>query len=995
MPTATPTSPPTATPPPQPAPQQPRRPTPVEAFNWGANQEHFFGGMPLNLGGAGARPPQQQQSQPPRPAPAAAPAAARQQPQQQVPPQARPPQARPPQRGVPPQQQAFPQRPPQQPQRGRPSPFADGGRGVASGFEGLAIPPVNDSDVFGQVPGSLTAGFDPSLMNDVFGGPATIGRNNKPPGGAGAGAGAAAAAAGERAMPAPQPGVNAAASADAAARPPASMRATKAEPPGDSWTGSGPLSGDVEQTDPTPAAQRRGGDGVPQPPLPSAEEAPPPPPAKKKRRWFGLKVLIPFALFSMAAAGAAIYAFVPVRSSVAGTLKFENFEKLPQHNRREFVKPQLALLTDPGRTLRESAKRRLTALNKAATPGFLDDSLTYAKVATPPLVEGGSGASFDTETGTLTLKYVGSASRADQDRMFALLQAVYDHNKRLVDETNDLTRTVESLTRERAELERSMKEMKARIDELATAALQAPEVGERTKIEAEAQRLEQAWKVAVANVTRLTQELKQLRDNAAPAAAAPAPAPPPSAAAAVDADPALQQLEVDLQNAKQKLAALQESRGVSPQAARQNLDAAAAALVTQLQQAQQAAQGNDPLAAYLARAQETLQRTGAITEELVARQQQQGAELAGINQQLNEKLQARRAEMAKKDPELVKLMDQRDFRMRQHNAAVGQGLTKEAADLKAELSALDTEIAARQTLIPDDGASADAIAQLQRLTESSQQKLEADRANVVQQIEQLQQETARARPANDALSAAQQAATAEVEKRLAAVAAAGRQYASSAAPNAGAADPAVDEQIRALQGDATQLAGKIQARRQELAAQPAASPVAAVTPNPQAIEQKERELAAAEKTRADAEAAYFAVNKKVRELKQRTEQARAAGEQRDALTRKRDIAQQNLDQLVNQYELKKKLAEQQTFPAAPTAASLKVDDRGDPRPMYTLVACGAIAALCVGLGLLTTSSGAAAEEYSGYPTYTEAYAHDPNQTVAYEDEHERATPVEV
>jgi hypothetical protein len=244
------------------------------------------------------------------------------------------------------------------------------------------------------------------------------------------------------------------------------------------------------------------------------------------------------------------------------------------------------------------------------------------------------------------------------------------------------------------------------------------------------------------------------------------------------------------------------------------------------------------------------------------------------------------------------------------------------------------------------------------------------------------------------MSAAQQAAAAEVEKRLAAVAAAGRQYAASASPTAGAADPAVDEQIRALQGNATQLAGKIQARQQELAAQPAASPVAAA-PNPQAaIEQKERELAAAEKSRADAEAAYFAANKKVHELKQRTEQARSAGEKRDALVRQRDIAQQNLDQLVNQYELKKKLAEQQTFPAAPTVANLKVDDQGDPRPMYTLVACGAVAALCVGLGFLTTSRGAA-EEHSGYPVYNEAYAHDPNQTVAYEDEHERATPVEV
>jgi hypothetical protein len=971
-------------PPPTP-PAQPRRPGPVEAFNWGANQEHFFGGMPLNLGGAPGRTPQQPQparpvQQPQRPAAQQGqPAPAARQPQQQQ---------RPPQRPQPPQQQQFPQRPqPQQGQRGRPSPFADGGRGVASGFEGLAIPPVNETDVFGQVPGSLTAGFDPSLMNDVFGGGAGIGRNNKAAAGGGGG--------GARTMPTPQPGANnnAGGPTDVSARPPASMRATKAEPPGDSWTGSGPLSGDVDQTDPSAVAAQQAAR-----PLPSAQEAPPPP-AKKKRRWFGLRVLVPFALLSMAAAGAGIYYFIPVKSSVAGVLKFENFEKLPQHNRREFVKPQLALLTDENRTLRDAAKRRLAALDKTVTGGFLDDSLAYAKVATSP--------EFDIEAGTLSLRYVGGAGKADQDRMLALLQAMYDRNKPLIDETNGLTRTVESLTREREVLERSMKDMKARIDELATAAQQKPDVAERTRLEAEAKRLETAWKAAVANATRLATELKQLRENPAPVPAppaTPAPAAAPAAnvspaAAQLENDPTLQQLQSQLQQVDAKLVAVQEARGMTAQAARQKLEAAAASLREQLQQAQAAAQNHPELFAYLTRAQETLQRVGVVTEELAARQHQQLSELAQVKQLLDEKMQARRAEMAKKDPELVKLMDQRDFRMRQHNAAVGQGLTKEAADLKVELSALDTEIAARQTMVADDGAHADEINQLQQVADATQKDLEADRAGVLQQIEQMQQEAAAARPADEKLSASQQAVAKETDTRLAAVGAAGRQYASSA----DTANKATDDDVRTLQASAAELVNKIQARKQELAAQLAAAPAAPApaadappASDPQAtIEQKQGELAAAEKASADAEAAYFAANKKVHDLKERLEQARAAGEKRDALVRQRDIAQQNLDQLVNQYELKKKLAEQQAFPAEPTPASVKVDDKGDPRPMYTLIACGAIAAMCVGLGFITTSGGSA-DDAMGYASMYGSYENDPNQTVAYEDEdaHHRATPVE-
>ena len=233
------------------------------------------------------RPPQRPPIQPQQGAPAA-----RQQPQ-------RPPQQ---QRQQPPQGQSqFPQRPQQQPpqqQRGRAVALRGRRQPRRQRVRGLAIPPVNETDVFGQVPGSLTAGFDPSLMNDVFGGGGggggPVGRNNKSAAGGGAGGG--------RAMPTPQPGANDNADAgDAAAAHRATVRAARDQArsrPAIPGPAAGRSSGDVDQTDPTPAAQppgRHGGRCAVNRRFPRRTKRRRRPP-KKKRRWFGLKVLLPFAM---------------------------------------------------------------------------------------------------------------------------------------------------------------------------------------------------------------------------------------------------------------------------------------------------------------------------------------------------------------------------------------------------------------------------------------------------------------------------------------------------------------------------------------------------------------------------------------------------------------------------------------------------------------------------------------------------------------------------
>jgi hypothetical protein len=835
-------------------------------------------------------------------------------------------------------------------------------------------------------------------MNDVFGGTgrAGAGANNIPPTGVTAPQGAS----GRRQMPTPQPnvaggsggsGANANANnASARRQPPAAPRlATKAEPSGDAWSGS--LAPDLDAgAPPLPRPQRRGGGG--QPPVPAVHEgddlpSEQPPVAKKKRRWFGLRVLLPFAILTGAAAFAAVYYLMPVKSSVTGVMQFQNFAALPQRERVQLASQQRALLMDESKSLRDAARKKLSSLNKSTSAGFLaaDDPLEYVKVV--------SAQQFDLEKGALSLPHRGGSGKAEQDRMFALLQALYDRNTPLIDTANDLKRTVDSLTRERAEMARQIEDKRLEIEQLNALAEKKPDVSERSKLEAEAARLESAWNAAVANVTRISAEVKQLKEN--PAAALQAVQPP------VAADAVLQQLQGEMTQLNQKLGVIQEGRGDQARAAREKLDAAVESFNQQLTAAQGAVKNNPELLAYLTQAQQTLKKTRDLTDQLIGRQQEQYAQLSKVKQQLNEKMLARRAEVWKKDPELVNLMDQRDLKTRQYNAAVGQGLSKEAAELKVELNTLETGIAARQTLVADDSFYADAIDQLQKLADSQQRNLEQDRSAVMSQLDEMQQEIARSQPPIEKLTPEQQQLAKEMGQRLADVSEARKQYAAAA----DAANKSADEEMRTLQASASDLASRVQARKAAIAQagadSVAAAPVAPAADPKAALDQTERELAAAEATRAAAEASYFAANKKLLDVKRQIDEARAAGEKRDAEMRKRDALVQQARVLDDSYALKKKLAEQTAFPAVPTPeASLKVfqDKNERNRPMYALGACGVVAALSVGLGFLggSTTRGSPADDAGRSPMYPGA--HDGIDPYAYDDQASRrelATPVEV
>src|SRR4051812_44001768 len=77
-----------------------------------------------------------------------------------------------------------------------------------------------------------------------------------------------------------------------------------------------------------PAPPRRAPPGGQPPPRPPR---PPPPPPRKKRRWFGLKILILILMpVAMLLSAAGVLAWVPAKSAVTASLKFNNFADVPK-----------------------------------------------------------------------------------------------------------------------------------------------------------------------------------------------------------------------------------------------------------------------------------------------------------------------------------------------------------------------------------------------------------------------------------------------------------------------------------------------------------------------------------------------------------------------------------------------------------------------------------------------------------------------------------------
>lgn len=324
---------------------------------------------------------------------------------------------------------------------------------MATAFDGLAMPPVREIDVFSQMPA-------PAADDPVFG---AGGHDTRQP-----------HATAEAAEPAADD----------------EQAAAQTQPPRDPF-GSVPVAATVPPGSQAADGRRR---GVP--------EIPP----ARKRRW-SVPVLVILMLLSAAAAAGGAWFMMPRQARVEAAVAFKNLST--EQSRQQVDRQLQTILQEP--EVRASARAiYLARAGSDAVAGFLDDSMDYARMLSDAKWSG-------TDSSVWVIGRMSAQTRADESRLTALMASLYADdriaNRRMAYEKvqqqlrelnaaiDQSQHIVEQRTAEIAELERRLHGRRT-MDDLAP-------------LEKETAAAEKAWHEAAERTVQLKGELEQIRQSPA------------------------------------------------------------------------------------------------------------------------------------------------------------------------------------------------------------------------------------------------------------------------------------------------------------------------------------------------------------------------------------------------------------------------------------------------------------------------------------------------
>jgi pSer/pThr/pTyr-binding forkhead associated (FHA) protein len=185
--------------------------------------------------------------------------------------------------------------------------------------------------------------------------------------------------------------------------------------------------------------------------------ATPPPSAPKKRRWrfFSIPVLVFLMFVSLLASATAIYALVPIRYTIQGEIKYTNMDALTVYERDLFQSNQRSAFERSEN--RVAARTILRQQHPEVDPGFLDSSQAAA------IAFSSSAHSATWRKSTFEFRHTGTDEDGDKLRVHALMQALYEHNKPLIDQAAESQRRLDSLREAIAESRQSLQTIDARM----------------------------------------------------------------------------------------------------------------------------------------------------------------------------------------------------------------------------------------------------------------------------------------------------------------------------------------------------------------------------------------------------------------------------------------------------------------------------------------------------------------------------------------------------
>jgi len=236
-------------------------------------------------------------------------------------------------------------------------------------------------------------------------------------------------------------------------------------------------------------------------------------------------------------------------------------------------------------------------------------------------------------------------------------------------------------------------------------------------------------------------------------------------------DPILSQLlaERDAQLARIERLASANTLATPVDAARQGLDEALKGFEKDVEQARTRLLDRPDVMSYINQGQALLNQVRAMTDTMVRRQEQQLTRLGELKRQLDQLTTQQRRETIDGDPQLADWTRQLQMVEKQLNAAVAYKLDDDIRRLRADVSVLQSMIAAKRETLGDP-ATIRVAERLQSLIVDTENQMRGDRAESEKLFVQMQSDFVARQPSIDTLPPEQKEAMNKLTSRLSEVA---------------------------------------------------------------------------------------------------------------------------------------------------------------------------------------------------------------------------------
>jgi len=533
--------------------------------------------------------------------------------------------------------------------------------------------------------------------------------------------------------------------------------------------------------------------------------------------WKNVRVLLPLLVLLIIAAVVVIIRFFPPKTLVQGTLQIKGIDDrdLGVYARREQINNLRKTLLQPG--LRETVLQRLHS--EGISPGFVQSADAFEQLADP------SSSPFE---GNRLLIQRPQTDGKDDQRMAAVLQAVYLANKTAAEQTSQVRGEAAVASQKFKTLDEKVKAQQDALQKMsdqvkATAGTAAAEVlsNPTAAVQMRQQQnvdLHRALEQANAEVKRKHDEWEHAQEAAQQGA---------------NSDPKLMQIRQNMANLDARLTVARVSASAQLDPAKA-FDEAVQAVDRELTLIASSSSKNPALASYVV----TARLASTDIHSLLDIQKQDSDRIADLRQQLAGHREAHLRQVWAADETLKGLLEERDAQAHRFGAASDSGYAQDAARIHGVLDELDQKVEARRQSLATTGQSSD---DLQQNLEQTIEHLRSDQhdndAKIAAALGRLDiPPVGKLEPADEKLL--QQL---NVGQDVAAAGAAYAQYASGAKPSAQDAQ----SQIRKLEADLAEQQAQLDAYEQRSDAK------AAVATARQALD-------AAQDAEAKAQAAYAA-----------------------------------------------------------------------------------------------------------------------------------------